>query len=84
MTMERQKRVIIFSTPTCSFCRKAKSYLRDKGIRFKDIDVSRDTRAAQDMERRTGQRGVPVLLINNQPVVGFDVPKINKLLGIAS
>ncbi len=81
--MERQKRVIIFSTPTCSFCVKAKRYLKDKGIRFKDIDVSRDMKAAQDMERRTGQRGVPVLLIDNKPVVGFDVPKINRLLDIA-
>jgi glutaredoxin 3 len=82
MTMERQKRVIIFSTPTCSYCVKAKRYLKDKGIRFKDIDVSRDMKAAQDMERRTGQRGVPVLLIDNKPVVGFDVPKINRLLDI--
>jgi glutaredoxin-like YruB-family protein len=80
--MERQKRVIIFSTPTCSYCVKAKRYLKDKGIRFKDIDVSRDMKAAQDMERRTGQRGVPVLLIDNKPVVGFDVPKINRLLDI--
>jgi glutaredoxin len=61
---------------------KAKRYLKDKGIRFKDIDVSRDMKAAQDMERRTGQRGVPVLLIDNKPVVGFDVPKINRLLDI--
>ena len=82
MTMKRQKRVIIFSTPTCSYCVKAKRYLKDKGIRFKDIDVSRDMKAAQDMERRTGQRGVPVLLIDNKPVVGFDVPKINRLLDI--
>ncbi|MBC8366073.1 glutaredoxin family protein [bacterium] len=80
--MERQKRVIIFSTPTCSHCVKAKRYLKDKGIRFKDIDVSRDMKAAQDMERRTGQRGVPVLLIDNKPVVGFDVSKINRLLDI--
>jgi len=83
MPMETQKRVIIFTTPTCTYCRKAKSYLRDKGVRFKDIDVSLDMKAAQDMERRSGQRGVPVILINNQPVVGFDIPKINRLLGIA-
>jgi len=81
--MERQKRVIIFSTPTCGYCRKAKSYLKDKGIRFKDIDVSRDPGAARDMERKSGQRGVPVILIDNRPIVGFDIPKINRLLGIA-
>jgi len=80
--MERARRVIIFSTPTCSFCTKAKRYLRDKGVRYKDIDVSRDLKAAADMERKTGQRGVPVILIDSRPVVGFDVPKINRLLGL--
>lgn len=80
--MERARRVIIFSTPTCSFCTKAKRYLRDKGVRYKDIDVSRDLKAAADMERKTGQRGVPVILVDNRPVVGFDVPKINRLLGL--
>jgi len=80
--MERARRVIIFSTPTCSFCTKAKRYLRDKGVRYKEIDVSRDLKAAADMERKTGQRGVPVILIDSRPVVGFDVPKINRLLGL--
>jgi glutaredoxin len=46
------------------------------------VDVSRDTRAAVDMQRRTGQSGVPVILINNRPIVGFDKPRINNLLGI--
>ncbi|MDP6417939.1 MAG: glutaredoxin domain-containing protein [Candidatus Krumholzibacteria bacterium] len=80
--MESAKRVIIFSTPTCSFCRKAKSYLKEKGVRFKEIDVSRDLSAVWDMERRSGQRGVPVIMINNRPVVGFDTAKINRLLGL--
>lgn len=77
-----QPKVIIFTTPTCSFCNAAKRYFREKKIKFKDIDVSRDRRAAMDMMRRTGQSGVPVILINNRPIVGFDKPKINKLLGI--
>jgi len=80
--MNKQPRVIIFTTPTCSFCRAAKQYFIQKKIRFKEIDVSRDERAAKDMMRRTGQMGVPVILINNRPIVGFDRPKINKLLGI--
>jgi glutaredoxin-like YruB-family protein len=77
-----QPKVIVFSTPTCSFCTKAKRYFREKKIKFRDVDVSRDTRAAADMQRRTGQTGVPVILINNRPIVGFDKPKINQLLGI--
>ncbi len=82
MQQARQRKVIIFTTPTCSWCRAAKQYLRQKGIRFKEIDVSRDQRAAQDMLRRTGQMGVPVLLIDNRPVVGFDRAKIDRLLGL--
>lgn len=77
-----QPKVIIFTTPTCSFCRAAKQYFIQKRVRYTEIDVSRDQRAAQDMLRRTGQMGVPVILINNRPIVGFDKPKINNLLGI--
>ena len=79
---QKQPKVIIFTTPTCSFCRAAKRYFQEKKIKFKEIDVSRDERAARDMMRRTGQTGVPVILINNRPIVGFDKPKINQLLGI--
>ena len=77
-----QPKVIIFTTPTCSFCNSAKRYFREKNIRYTEVDVTRDQRAAVDMERKTGQKGVPVILINNKPIVGFDVPKINSLLNI--
>ena len=80
--MPNQPRVIIFTTPTCSFCRAAKQYFIQKKIRFKEVDVSRDERAARDMVRRTGQTGVPVILINNRPIIGFDKAKINRMLGI--
>jgi len=80
--MERKKRIIVFSTPTCSWCRKVKSYLKQSGFNFKDIDVSRDQKAAKDMVRKTGQQGVPQLWIDNYPVVGFDKRKIDKLLNI--
>lgn len=77
-----QPKVIIFTTPTCSFCRLAKQYFNEKRVRYTEVDVSRDQRAAQDVMRRTGQMGVPVIMINNRPIVGFDKPKINQLLGI--
>ena len=82
MQQNSQPKVIIFTTPTCSFCNAAKRYFREKKIRFTDVDVSRDQRAAADMLRRTGQTGVPVILINNRPIVGFDKPKINRMLNI--
>lgn len=72
----------MFSTPTCVHCTNVKRYLKEKGVRFKDVDVSRDTKAATDMVRKTGQQGVPQLWINNRPIVGFDRSKINKLLNL--
>ena len=75
-------KVLVFSTPTCSFCTMAKNYFRQKGIKFTDIDVSRDQAAARDMVRRSGQMGVPVIDIGGKIIVGFDRPRINSLLGI--
>ncbi len=79
---KKQPRVIIFTTPTCTYCRAAKRYLRQRGIRFKDVDVSRDPAAARDMVRRSGQSGVPVLDIGGKIVVGFNREKIDRLLGL--
>ena len=80
--MTTQAKVIVFSTPTCSFCNQAKRYFKEKNIRFIDVDVSKDQSGARDMMRRTGQMGVPVILINNRAIVGFDKPKINQMLNI--
>jgi len=75
-------RVILFTTPSCSYCRMAKKYFREQGVRFKDVDVSRDQAAARDMLKRSGQQGVPVIDIGGKIIVGFDRPKIDKYLGL--
>jgi glutaredoxin 3 len=77
-------RVIVFSTPTCPWCTAAKSYLRSRGVAFRDVDVSRDMAAARDMVRRTGQMGVPVVEIDGRPIVGFDRNRIDSLLGLGA
>ncbi len=77
-------RVLIFTTPTCSWCARAKSYLRSQRVPFKEIDVSRDPRAASDLVRRTGQIGVPVIEIDGRPIIGFDQPRIDRMLGLAT
>jgi len=80
--MGAQPRVLVFTTPTCSWCRTVKQYLKSHHIHFKEIDVSRDPQAARDIQRRTGQQGVPVVLVNNRPVVGFNKSELNRLLDI--
>ncbi len=80
--MGPEPRVVVFSTPSCSWCRTLKQYLKKHKIKFKDVDVSKDQSAAKDMLRRTGQQGVPVTLINSRAIVGFNKTEINRLLNI--
>lgn len=72
--------VKIYSAPTCFYCVKAKEYFKQKGIAFKDLDVSINESYAKEMIQRTGQMGVPVIVINNQTIVGFDKNKIEKII----
>lgn len=75
-------RVVLFSTSTCSWCRRAKRYFRENRVTFKEINVERDPDAARDIVRKTGQTGVPVIKIGNRWIVGFDKGRIEKELGI--
>ena len=77
-----QKRVTVYSTPTCSWCTTLKSYLKMHRIRYTDIDVSRDQRAADELVKRSGQMGVPQTDINGEIIVGFNKSRINELLDI--
>ena len=79
---KKQKRVTVYSTPSCSWCTTLKKHLDVHGVRYTDIDVSRDQKAAEAMVKRSGQQGVPQTDIAGQMIVGFDKNRINSLLGI--
>jgi glutaredoxin 3 len=81
---ERAHRVLVFTTPSCPWCVRAKQYLRERNIKFREVDVARDPAAARDLVRRTGQMGVPVVEIDGRPIVGFDKQQIDRLLGLAA
>jgi glutaredoxin-like YruB-family protein len=76
------KNVVVYTTPTCSWCNTLKAYLRKNSIPFREVDVSKDESAAQRMVQKSGQQGVPQTEINGRIVVGFDKTKINQLLEI--
>lgn len=82
-TPTRRHRVLVFTTPTCPWCVRAKGYLRGRGVPFREVDVSRDPSAARDLVRRTGQMGVPVIEIDGTPIVGFDQSAVDRLLGLS-
>ena len=77
------KRVTVSTTPTCSWCTTLKNYLAEHRISFRELDVSSDQRAAEEMVRRSGQQGVPQTDINGEMIIGFDRTRIDSLLGIA-
>lgn len=77
---KRQKNVIVYSTPSCTWCNTLKTYLIERKIHFRDIDVSADQKAAEQMVNKSGQQGVPQTDIDGQIIVGFDKKRIDSLL----
>ena len=77
--METKKHKIkVYSTESCIWCCKAKDFLEEHKIQFEDVDVNKNKEAATEMIKKSGQTGVPVLDINGNIIVGFDVDKIKK------
>lgn len=72
--------VKVYSTPTCPWCTMAKKYLSEKNVNYEDVDVSKDRNAAAEMVSKSGQRGVPVIDIDGNIIVGFDKDRIDGLL----
>lgn len=73
-------KIKIYSTPTCPYCVMAKDFLKQNKIKFEDVDVSKDRKAAEEMIRKSGQYGVPVIEIDGKIVRGFDKEAIKKAL----
>ena len=76
----RNYNVIVYSTQTCPWCHKAKDFLKEKGIAFKDVDVGADREAANEMVEKSGQMGVPVIDVDGKIIVGFDREELEKAL----
>ncbi len=74
------KNVKVYSTPTCPWCIRVKQFLKEINILFLDWDVSVDKIAADEMVKKSGQMGVPVIDIDGEIIIGFDKEKIKQLL----
>jgi len=74
------KKVVIYSTPTCPYCKRAKDYFTQKGIAYTDYNVGEDREKAKEMIQKSKQMGVPVITIGDEIVVGFNQVKLDELL----
>ncbi len=72
--------IVVYSTPTCPHCVVAKQYLKEKGISFVEHNVAQDKKAAMEMMRKTNQMSVPVIVVGDEVVIGFNRPLLDELL----
>lgn len=79
-TSPKNHKVTIYSTPTCVYCVYAKEYFKQNGVAFEDIDVTKDHDKAREMIEKSGQRGVPVIDIDGNILVGFQPEVFDSLL----
>ncbi len=77
-----QKLVKIFTTPTCHYCKMAKAFFQEQGVKYEEHDVMADVAARQEMITKSGQMGVPVIMVDNDIVIGFDEGRLRTLLGV--
>ncbi len=73
-------KVIIYTTPLCPFCEMAKEFFQEKKVTYQEKDVFSDSEARAEMVKKSNQLGVPVIEINGEIVIGFDRPRLEKLL----
>ena len=74
--------VTIYTTPTCVYCKMSKEYFKKNNVAYTEKNVASDDAAREDMIKKSGQLGVPVIDIDGNIVIGFDQPKLAKLLSI--
>ncbi len=79
------KKVTIFSTPACKYCKLAKDYLTANNVPYEEHNVASDSVRRNEMIEKSGQMGVPVIIIGEEDVVvGFNKTLISQLLGLSA
>lgn len=78
----KDKKVTIYSTPTCVYCNMAKDFFAENSIKYDSFDVASDVVKRKEMMEKSGQLGVPVITVGDQIIVGFDEDRLRDLLGV--
>lgn len=80
------KPVTIYTTKTCAYCKATKEFFQENGVTYSEVDVGADQEKAREMIQKSGQMGVPVIVIgegaDESIVVGYDRAKLAELLGV--
>ena len=82
MKAKKAMKVLVYTTPTCTFCHLAKEFLKEHKVKFEEMDVSKDKKALDTAVKKSGQVGVPVIDINSHILVGFDRVALKRALDL--
>ncbi len=77
---DTDNKITVYSADWCAFCHAAKEYFDKLGVKYTDKNVERDPEAGLEATDKSGQRGIPVIDIDGEIIVGFDRPKIDAAL----
>ncbi|HSW35418.1 MAG TPA: glutaredoxin family protein [Candidatus Limnocylindrales bacterium] len=77
--------VIVYSLSTCPWCRKTKQFLDGKNVQYEVVDVDlvqgdEQKQALAEVEKLTGKRSFPIILVNDIVIQGYKVDEIEKAL----
>ena len=78
------KNVTIYSTPNCTYCKMTKDFLKEHNISYTEHDVAADAEQRAKMIEASEQMGVPVTIIDDNVIIGFDKGALTQILGIAA
>lgn len=72
--------VVLYSTSSCRYCSRTRSFLDEHGVEYTEHDISKDDARAREMVERTGQRGVPVIAIGTgedaETIIGYSKDRL--------
>jgi glutaredoxin len=81
-----EKQITIYSTPTCHFCKLTKDFLTEKGLTYTEYNVADDLEKRKEMVDKSGQMGVPVIVVKEgdkeEMMIGFEEKQLSTLLNI--
>ena len=75
--------VTIYTTPTCVYCKMTKEFFKEHNVQYTEKDVAGDAVAREEMVKKSGQMGVPVIDIDGELIIGFDKERLSELLKIS-
>ncbi|MGQ9545731.1 MAG: glutaredoxin family protein [Dehalococcoidia bacterium] len=76
------REVKMYTTPTCPYCKMAKKFLDDNGIKYQELDIVKDKAAREEMKNKCNSLAVPTICVDDEVLVGFNETQLREKLGL--